>query len=96
MSSKEDYINLTPDGNLRWRILSSCMSDIGDALENWKNMLHEVSMRICARITRVVRIVGVEASAPPTYEGLPNLTYFLEEFEKRSHNHKDCPLWTIC
>ena len=83
MSSKEDYINLTPDGNLRWGILSSCMSNVGDALENWKNRLHEVSMHRCARITRVVRWVGAEASTLPTYEGLPNLASFLEEFEEK-------------
>ena len=43
--------------------------------------MHEVSMRKCARITRFVRWVGVEASDPPTYEGLSNLASFLIEFE---------------
>ena len=54
MSLKEDYINPTADGNLSWRSVSSCMSDSGEALENWKNRVLEVSMRRCARITRVV------------------------------------------
>ena len=78
MYSKEDYINPTADGNLSWRSVSSCMSDSGEALENWHNRLHEVSMCICAITTRVVRRVGSEASALPTYEGFPNLASFLE------------------
>ena len=31
---QEDYINLTTDGNLRWKSASSCTSDSGEALEN--------------------------------------------------------------
>ena len=34
MSSKEDYINPTTDGNLSWRSVSSCTSNSGEALEN--------------------------------------------------------------
>ena len=34
-SLKEDYINPTTDGNLSWRCSSSCISDLGEALENW-------------------------------------------------------------
>ena len=52
---EEDYINPTTDGNLRWRCASSCSSDSREALENWKNRLHEVSMRRCARITKSVQ-----------------------------------------
>ena len=51
MSSRDNYVNPTTDGNLSWRSVSSCTSDSGDALENWKNRLHVVSMRICPRIT---------------------------------------------
>ena len=40
-------------------------------------------MRRCARITRSIRRVGVEASELPTYEGLPNLASFLVEFEEQ-------------
>ena len=46
-------------------------------------MLHEVSMRICVRVTRVVRRVGAEAGTLPTYEGFPNLASVLEEFEEK-------------
>ena len=50
-------------------------------MENWKNRLHEVSMRICARITRSVRQVQTQSRELPTYEGLPNIANFLSEFE---------------
>ena len=83
MSSKEDYINPIADGNLSWRNVSVCTFDSGEALENWQNGLHEVSMRRCARITRFIRWVGVEARALPTYEGFPNLASFLEEFKEK-------------
>ena len=48
---KEDYINPTMDGNLSWRCTSSCTSDLGEALKNSQNRLHDVSMRRCVRIT---------------------------------------------
>ena len=83
MSSKEEYINPTADRNLSWCSVSSCTSESGDALENWQKRLHEVSMRRCVRITRVFRRVGAEASTLPTYEGLPNIASFLEEFEEK-------------
>ena len=51
---QEDYINTTIDGNLSWRCTSSCSYDLGEALEGWKNRLHEFSMRRCARVTRFV------------------------------------------
>ena len=82
MSLKEDYINPTTYGNLSCQSVRSCMPDSGDALENSQNMLHEVSMRRCLRITRFVCRVGFKASALPTYEGFPNLASFLEEFEE--------------
>ena len=50
----EYHISPTIDGNLRWKCVSSCTSDLGEALENWENRLHEVSMRRCARVTRPV------------------------------------------
>ena len=84
ISSKEDYINPTTDGNLSWKNVISCMSESGEVNENWQNRIHEVSMRICAQITRVVRIVGATASVFPTYEGLPNLAYFLVDLNKKS------------
>ena len=68
---------------MSWKSVSSCTSDSGEELENWQNKMHEVSMRICARITQSVRRVGAEGSELPTYEGLPNLASFLVEFEAK-------------
>ena len=81
--SIEDYINPMADGNFSWRSVSSCTCNSGDALENWKNKLREVSMRRCTRITRSVRRVGAKESEFPKYEGLPNLASFLLEFEEK-------------
>ena len=49
---QEDYINPTKDGNLSWKNASSCTSDTREALDNWENILHEVSIRRCERVTR--------------------------------------------
>ena len=51
---QEDYINPTTNGNLSWKSSSYYTSDSREALENWKNRLHEVSLRRCARVTRSV------------------------------------------
>ena len=65
----EDHNSPMADGNLSWKCVSSCTSNSGEALENWKNRLHEVSMRRCARVTRSVRRVETESRELPTYEG---------------------------
>ena len=78
---KDDYINRTVDGNLSWRSNSSCTSYSGEALENWKNRSHEVSMQRRTRVTHSVRRVGNQLRELPTYEGLPNLVTFVSEFE---------------
>ena len=54
---QEDYINSTANGNLIWKSASSCTSTSGEALENWQNIIHKVSMRICMRVTRYVQWV---------------------------------------
>ena len=41
----EDYIHHTVDGKLGWCSDSYASFDSDDALENWKNRLHEVSFR---------------------------------------------------
>ena len=41
ISLKDDYVNPTMDGNLIWMSNSSCKLYSGEALENWKNRLHE-------------------------------------------------------
>ena len=78
MSSRKYYINPTTDGKLNQRNVSSCTSDSGNVLENWKNMLHEVSMCRCVILTTKFQRVGAKSSAFPTYEGFPNLALFLQ------------------
>ena len=78
---KYDYVNPTVNGNLSCRSTSSCTSDSGEALENWKNRLHEVSMRRCAKVTRSMRRVENRSRQLTSYEGLPKLVTFLIEFE---------------
>jgi hypothetical protein len=53
-----DYINPTANGVLGWWSITSCTIDSDTGLENWEQRLHEVSMRRCARIDRVVRWIG--------------------------------------
>ena len=64
----EDHISSMVDGNLSWKCVSSCTFDSGEALENWQNRLHEVSMRRCARVTSSVQWVETESRELPTYE----------------------------
>ena len=78
-----DYINPTIDRNMCWRSVSLCTSNLVEALENWQNRLHEVSMRRCARITRSVRWLGDEVNNIPTYEGFPSLASFKTKIEAK-------------
>ena len=48
----KDYIHPTVDGELGWHSASSTSSDSDDALENWKNQMHEVLLRKCGLITQ--------------------------------------------
>ena len=63
-----DHISPRVYGNLSWKCASSCTFDSGEGLENWKNRLHEVSMRMCARVTRSVLWVETKSRELPTYE----------------------------
>ena len=74
----EDYIHPTTDGELGWSSASSTSSDSEDALENWKNQIHEVSFRKCGLITQSLRHVMTKTIELPIYEGLLELYGFLE------------------
>jgi hypothetical protein len=69
----EDYVNLTAYGILSWRSITLCAIDSDIGLENWKQWLHEVSMRRCARIDYVVRWVGMEIREPSSFHGINDL-----------------------
>ena len=66
-----------------WWSLISCTLDSSEAIENWQNRMHKVSMRKFPRIIRSMRQVGVDTSDLPTYEGVPNLACFQSEFEAK-------------
>ena len=66
----KDYIHPTIDGELRWRSDSSASSDSDDALENWKNRLHEVLFRKCGLITQSLCRIETKAVEFPIYEEL--------------------------
>ena len=70
----EDYIHPIVDGELGWRNDSSASSDSDDALENWKNRMHEVSFRKCELITKCLHHIATETVKLPIYEGFPKLS----------------------
>jgi hypothetical protein len=72
------------DGVISWRSITSCVSDSETGLDNWKQLLHEVSTRRCARIDRVVRWVGTKIREPPIFHGLNDLEELLKKNMKKS------------
>jgi hypothetical protein len=74
-------VNPTADGVLNWRSITSCASDSDIGLENWQQILHEVSTRRCARIDRAVRWVGIEIREPTSFHGVNELEEFLTRYE---------------
>ena len=77
----EDYIHPTADRELGWHNASSASSDSGDVLENWQNRMHEVSLRKCGLITQSLCHVATKIIELLIYEGLLELSRFLEEFK---------------
>jgi hypothetical protein len=77
----DDYVNLTADGALSWRSISSCVSDSEEGLEHWQQRMHEVSTRRCARITRSLHWIGTKLCDPPKYDGLTDISYFVKVLE---------------
>jgi hypothetical protein len=78
---KEDYINPTTDGMLSWRSISSCASDSYTGLEKWKQRFHELSTRICVKMTCTLRWFSIEVREPPTFYGLNDLEELLMKCE---------------
>ena len=79
----EYYIHPTTDREMGWHSISSTFSNFDDALENWQNQLHEVSLRKCGLITQSLRHVATKIIEFPIYEGLSKLSGFLKEFEEK-------------
>ena len=76
----KEYIYPTIEGEMGWCSASSASSDSDDALENWKNRMHEVSLKKCGLITQSLCHVETQIIEFLTYEGLSKLYRFLEEF----------------
>ena len=79
----EYYIPITVDGELGWCNASSTTFDSEDVLENWKNLMHEVSFRKCGLIMQSLFQVVHDIVELPIYEGFPKLYAFLKEFEEK-------------
>ena len=79
----KDYMHPTVDGELGWRSASFASSDSDDALENWQNWLHEVSFRKCGLVTQSLCHIATKIIELPIYEGLPELSRILKEFEEK-------------
>jgi hypothetical protein len=77
----DDYVNPTAEGALSWQSISYCTSDSKEALEYWKQKLHEVSTRRCAHITRTLCQIGYEVCGPSKYDRITYMNYLVKEFE---------------
>ena len=77
----DDYVNPIVEVVLSWRSIISSVAYSKEALKNWKQRLHEVLTRKCARITHTLRWIGTEIVEPPRYNGLTSIEYFINEFE---------------
>jgi hypothetical protein len=73
----EDYINSNEDRILSYHSITSCAVDSNTGLENWKQRLHEVSTRRCARIDCAVRWVGMKIREPPSFYRINDLETLL-------------------
>jgi hypothetical protein len=63
-------------------------------LENWKQRLHEVSTRRCARIDYTIRWVGSKIREPPNFHGLNELEELLTKYEQEVlENHRILSLY---
>ena len=85
--ARDDYVNPMTGGKMSWWSISSLTSYSSEALENWQDQMHEISMRKCARITCYVRRVGIEASELHACACLLILASFLTKFEEKVTEH---------
>lgn len=82
IARREDYVNPTVDGELTWRWIYSYDIVLEDALDRWKNWLHEISSRCCACITHFLRCLGEEVCNPPQFDGRGEVTKFIAQVEE--------------
>lgn len=78
----KDWINPTADGWIRWEKDSSCHLDLDEELDNSQNRLHEVSTLCCNKITKSLHCISNEVCNFPYYDGIGDVSLFLDEFER--------------
>lgn len=76
IAKEEDSINPTVDGKLGCEQYSSCTSDFEEELENWQNMLYEVSTK------NSFRYINFEVCDLLYYDGIRNVSFLLDEYER--------------
>ena len=81
----------TIDGELSWCNASYVYSKSDDALENWQNYLHEVSLWKYSLITQSLCPFVTETIHLLIYEGIMELSEFLIEFNDKVSK----PLWLL-
>jgi hypothetical protein len=92
---EEEYVKPTADGVISWRSITSCASESDIRLENWQEILHEVSTRRCIIIDRAIRWVGTEIREPPIFHGVNDLEEFPKRYEDEVlENHRLLDLYT--
>lgn len=83
LTTKErDFIKPTAEEKLTWEHASSCASQSSEQLENWQNILHEVSIRRCARVTKSVRCIISEVCNLHSYDVLGDVNVFIDDYEE--------------
>jgi hypothetical protein len=68
VGTRNDYINPTIDGSVRWRSIQSVDEDSELAFDSGKQGSHEIFSRRCATV-RMNRWIGIEVREHPVYDG---------------------------
>lgn len=80
-ATQVDHVKLDEEGKTSWENSSSWEGDSEQALEYWKNRMHEVSTRRCAHITKSLRWIGAEVCSIPSFDGSNNLEKFISIYQ---------------
>jgi hypothetical protein len=74
--TRNDYINPTADGSVRWRSIESTDEDLELDFDSWQQGSHERFLRRCETI-KMTRWVGTKVREHPVYDGTSDLDNFL-------------------
>jgi len=80
-TTQVDHIELDEEGKLIWENVSSWDGDSEQALEDWQNQMHEVSIRRCAYITKSLRWIRIEVCNVSSFDGSNNLEEFMSTYQ---------------